>query len=228
MAGNERSVNLERRLKELEEEVKKLKEPLESTLMDVRELISNLENPFNYVANLMDLEKLKEELKEASSKAKVKPGLKESSSHHGPPLSPTTAKVAEPYIQSETDNNGFNPTSRLNSEKRSFLGVLACACILLKLLGRENTLRFLGSRLVRQLAPGEVIDRLSDAVDFLLKHAEPHSLYLPDRAPLTYESLLAAAYVVSMMAVNPGDDRLFVTLLLGMKETSSPLPTNGR
>jgi len=227
MAGNERSLGLERRLKELEEEVKKLKEPLESTLMDVRELISNLENPFNYVANLMDLEKLKEELKEASA-AKNKPGLKESSTHHGPSSSPASMSAGVSHPQSETSNNNLEPVSKLDLEKRGFLGVLACACILLKLLGRENTLRFLGSRLVRQLAPSEVIDRLSDAVDFLLKHAEPHNLYLPDHASLTYESLLAAAYVVSMMAVNPGDDRLFVTLLLGMRETSSPLPANRR
>jgi len=41
---SDEDLSLKKRLEELEEEVRKLKEPLETTLMDVREIISNLEN----------------------------------------------------------------------------------------------------------------------------------------------------------------------------------------
>jgi len=57
--SNGEEPSLKKRLEELEEEVRKLKEPLETTLMDVREIISNLENPFNYVANILELDKLR-------------------------------------------------------------------------------------------------------------------------------------------------------------------------
>ena len=53
---SEEAGSLRRKFEELEEEVKRLREPLESTLMDVRELISNLENPFNYATSVLNLD----------------------------------------------------------------------------------------------------------------------------------------------------------------------------
>ena len=102
--------------------------------------------------------------------------------------------------------------------EKGFLSLLACACILLRLLGRDNTLKFMSSRLVARLAPRETVERLMDAVEFLVKNAEPDGVYLPERCSLSYESLLAASYVVSMMVSAPSDERLFMALLLGLRE----------
>ncbi len=192
---------LEKRLQELEEEVKRLKEPLESTLMDVRELISNLENPFNYVATLL------------GATYQVDTG-RNNSRQRSRGSTQDREKPLEEQVRHE-DGGGL-------------LGLLACACILLRLLGRENTLKFLSSRLVAQLAPRETIERLMDAVEFLVKNAEPGGVYLPERCSLSYESLLAASYVVSMMVSAPSDERLFMALLLGLKGHECGVGGEGR
>ncbi|MCD6341644.1 MAG: hypothetical protein J7L83_02170, partial [Thaumarchaeota archaeon] len=60
--------SLRKKFEELEEEVKKLKEPLETTLMDVRELISNLENPFNYATSMLSISESKKPAEDATEK----------------------------------------------------------------------------------------------------------------------------------------------------------------
>lgn len=77
-------------------------------------------------------------------------------------------------------------------------------------------MRFLRSRIVKQLAPPDVLERLSDAVDFLLRnHEEFQGIDLPDVRQLNYESLLAAAYVISILG-SINDDKFFTALLLGL------------
>jgi len=204
MSGEEES-SLKKRLEELEEEVRKLKEPLETTLMDVREIISNLENPFNYVANILELDKLRrseEDIRDV--KKRVTREIERPEDERAPP------KVD--YGQAPTKQR----ISLAPSGMSDLLASLACACVLLRLLGSENTLRFLRSRIVKQLAPPDVLERLSDAVDFLLRnHEEFQGIYLPEVRQLNHESLLAAAYVISILG-SINDERFFTALLLGL------------
>ena len=77
-------------------------------------------------------------------------------------------------------------------------------------------MRFLRSRIAKQLAPPDALEGLSDAVDFLLRnHEEFQGIYLPQIRQLSYESLLAAAYVISMLG-SMNDERFFTALLLGL------------
>ncbi|RLG01707.1 MAG: hypothetical protein DRN49_00710 [Thaumarchaeota archaeon] len=201
MSSNEGSIK--KRLDELEEEVRRLKEPLETTLMDVRELISNLENPFNYVANILELDKLRRR-NEGDIKERVVREVEKAEEEI--PLS----KISDKQVPSK------QKISPAPSGMSNLLASLACACILLRLLGSENTMRFLRSRIVKQLAPPEILEGLNDAIDFLLRnHEEFQGIYLPEVRHLNYESLLAAAYVISILG-SINDDKFFTALLLGL------------
>ena len=207
--GSEEEPSLKKRLEELEEEVRKLREPLETTLMDVREIISNLENPFNYVANILELDKLRRnqenvrDVKERVTREIERPE----------DTSPLT-KIG--HGQAFTRQQRISPAPSAPGGTPNLLASLACACILLRLLGGENTLRFLRSRIAKQLAPPDVLEGLSDAVDFLLRnHEEFQGIYLPQVRQLSHESLLAAAYVISILG-SMNDERFFTALLLGL------------
>jgi len=206
--GSEEDASLRKRLEELEEEVRKLKEPLETTLMDVREIISNLENPFNYVAGILELDKLKrgeKDVREVEERVRREVGRQEDErvlQKIGHERAPTRRRIG--------------PAPSGQSEASSLLASLACACVLLRLLGSENTLRFLRSRIAKQLAPPDVLEGLSDAVDFLLRnHEEFQGIYFPQVKQISYESLLAAAYVISILG-SINDERFFTALLLGL------------
>ena len=204
--SSDEEVSLKKRLEELEEEVRKLKEPLETTLMDVREIISNLENPFNYVASILELDKLRRgegDVREV--RERVMREIKRPEDEKPPP------RIGHEQVPTRQRR-----TSPAQSGASNLLASLACACILLRLLGSENTLRFLRSRIAKQLAPSNVLEGLSDAVDFLLRNYEEfQGIYLPQVRQLNHESLLAAAYVISMLG-SMNDERFFTALLLGL------------
>ena len=137
---SEEDASLRKRLEELEEEVRKLKEPLETTLMDVREIISNLENPFNYVASILELDKLKggeRDVREVEERVKREVERQEDErvlQKIGHERAPTRRRIG--------------PAPSAQSGASSLLASLACACVLLRLLGSENTLRFLRLSLI--------------------------------------------------------------------------------
>jgi hypothetical protein len=196
---------LEKRLRELEEEVRKMKEPLETTLMDIRQLISDLENPFNYIAKIVDLDKL-----QTKQVPKETGGIKKTSRID------SIREPTEDFEEISREDTG----QRFEEPQRSqlnLLNILACGSILVKLLGRDHVVQFLNSRIVNQLAPRRLVYSLIDAVDFLLKYSEGE-LYIQSQSQISLDSIVAAAYIVSLLANNKVDDRFFILLMFGLKE----------
>ncbi|MEM4006323.1 MAG: hypothetical protein QXT92_01505 [Nitrososphaerota archaeon] len=185
---------LEKRIKELEEEVKKMKEPIESTLMDIRQLISELENPFNYIAKLIDLDKIPAE-KIAVNKEQTGNILQRDHEWKSRDNEYREVMVREPresYKEIKKTGQGYLVEPHL-------LNYLSCACILVKLLGHEYTVRFLNSRIVNKIAPRDVLDSLLDAVEFLSKYLGSQ-MYLQSNVKLSLDSIITAAYLVSLLA----------------------------
>lgn len=204
MSRDEHSI-LEKRLRELEEEVRKMKEPLETTLMDVRQLISDLENPFNYVAKIIDLEKFqpKQESLEVENIKKI-----------------NRKEVLHKPIQDLEDVGRESIEPRFEGHQGghvNLLNILACGSILIKLLGQEHVLKFLNSRIASQLVPRGLIYSLIDAVDFLLKYSGGE-LYVRSQSRISLDSIVAAAYIISLLSNNRVDDRFFMLLMFGLKE----------
>jgi len=190
-----------------------MKEPIESTLMDIRQLISELENPFNYIAKLIDLDKIPAE-KIAVNKEQTGNILQRDHEWKSRDNEYREVMVREPresYREIKKTGQGYLVEPHL-------LNYLSCACILVKLLGHEYTVRFLNSRIVNKIAPRDVLDSLLDAVEFLSKYLGSQ-MYLQSNVKLSLDSIITAAYLVSLLATKNIDDRLFILLMLGLKES---------
>lgn len=204
---------LEKKVKELEEEVKKMKEPIESTLMDIRQLISELENPFNYIAKLIDLDKIPAE-KVTINREQSGNILQKDLERKSKDDEYDEARVKEP-------REIYREIKKIDQSclgEPYLLNYLSCACILIKLLGHEYTVRFLNSRIVGKIASRDVIDLLLDAVEFLSKYLGSQ-IYLQPNVKLSLDSIITAAYIISLLATKNIDDRFLILLMLGFKES---------
>lgn len=189
---SEESSFLKKKFEEIEEEVKRLREPLESTLMDVRELISNLENPFNYATKILGVS-------EVLKKREDEPGADE-------------AETVAPEEPSPPPT--LRPSQSSQVLGRRELSTLLCAYLLLRILGREKALSFLNSRHARRLAPIELLESLADSVDLLSSFEAPAKLASGHCS--REDLMLSAAYLVHSLAAGR-DDSFFVSLCFTLK-----------
>ena len=198
---SEEASPLKKKFEELEEEVRKLREPLESTLMDVRELVSNLENPFNYATSILGTDGLR---KGSANSAEVEraeePALEE------------PVRDLEEHVTDES----FQPHPGRRREGRRNLSVLLCAYLLLKVLGREKALNFLNSRSARKFAPIDLLELLNDSIE-LLSSYEVVDGFPPGGQPAFREDMmLMAIYLVHALAMG-ADESFFMSLTLAIK-----------
>lgn len=213
MLSRENYDALEKRIRELEEEVKKMKEPIESTLMDIRQLISELENPFNYIAKLIDLDKIPVE-RFTVNREQTEKNLQRDLEQRARDYEYSGERMKEPR---ETYRE-MRRIDHVRLGENHLLNYLSCACMLIKLLGHEYTVRFLNSRIVSRIAPRDVVDSLLDAVEFLSKYLGSQ-IYLQANVKLSPDSVIVAAYIISLLATKNIDDRLLILLMLGFKES---------
>ncbi|MEM3952549.1 MAG: hypothetical protein QXP74_03980 [Nitrososphaerota archaeon] len=211
---------LEKRIKELEEEVKKMKEPIESTLMDIRQLISELENPFNYIAKLIDLDKIPAE-KIAVNKEQTGNILQRDHEWKSRDNEYREVMVREPresYKEIKKTGQGYLVEPHL-------LNYLSCACILVKLLGHEYTVRFLAT-MIAVSALITVLAKIMYGFTILIREWFPIFSILPPTQFQTYSYILilivallssAAIYFVE------GDSAFTYTYFLGLLLSMSGL-----
>ena len=204
---SEEAGSLRKKFEELEEEVKRLREPLESTLMDVRELISNLENPFNYATSVLNLD-------ESGEKAGSEEKLEENS-----------GAKEDSFGDFNVEDFSRLEFGKWSSGGRS-LSILLCAYLLLKLLGRERALSFLGSRSARRFAPITLLELLNDSIE-LLSCYESVEKFPADGRPMFREDLMfMAMYLVHSLA-SGADERFFMSLTLAVKILEDGLRSGG-
>lgn len=181
---------LKKKFEEIEEEIRRLREPLESTLMDVRELVSNLENPFNYATRVLSLDAGKDD-DEAGVKG----------------IEPIASEERAPA-------NAHSIFPELRAPGRHNLSVLLCSYLLLKVLGRERALSFLNSRFARKIAPISLLEALNDSVELLSSYESVNELV--SGQIFKEDLMLLAAYLVHALAAN-ADERFFTSLCLMLK-----------
>ncbi|MCS7135796.1 MAG: hypothetical protein RMJ14_04400 [Nitrososphaerota archaeon] len=180
----------------LEEEVQKMKEPLERTLMDVRGLINELENPFEYITKLIGTFPVKE-LKPINEAIKNEQNL-----HQQLQTERSVERVAQPYTS----------TGRCSFGVTKFLNVLALTSLMVKLIGHERLLSMLSSTSWRSLIPPDIIVQIIESLEILKKfEGETHSTN--SQKTLMIEDGLISAYLLNKL-VEGDDDPLFILLLL--------------
>jgi len=207
--------SLRKKFEELEEEVRKLKEPLESTLMDVRELVANLENPFNYASSILgNLEKenngeksLKREEEKKLEKAE---SLGERFTHRSDRVEPAEEESLESFPR-VTGSIGRRLASQPNS-----LAVIGCAYMLVRLLGLNTAVKFLNSRAARKFASPELLDLLLDAVEFIVGLSMFGEKHGGRGRKSSEELMLTAAYLLSMLS-SGADEKFFTSLILASR-----------
>jgi len=189
--------SLRKKFEELEEEVKKLKEPLETTLMDVRELISNLENPFNYATSMLSIGESKKPAEDATEKP-VTQGSEYEDRDRG---------KSEPVFQSRYVKE---------FRKSDSLATIICAYLLLKILGRENAMGFLNSRAARKFSSPQLLESLIDAVEIILNLDSVRGFPIAKGKKLDEEFMVVAAYLLNMLS-SGADEKFFTLLILILK-----------
>jgi len=191
--------SLRKKFEELEEEVKKLKEPLETTLMDVRELISNLENPFNYATNILSAEELQKQSGEIEKGFEQKAGEEDLVRGEG-----ELAPRKQPVVLLPEDVRGKS------------LATITCAYLLLKLLGKEYAVGFLNSRAARKFAPPRVLESLTDAIELILSLDGLDRFNVAKVGKPDEEFTVAAAYLLNLLS-SGADEKFFIILILLLK-----------
>lgn len=199
-----KELELERRIKMLEEEIQKMKEPLEKTLMDIRNLINDLENPFVYLTKLIGeipevrlKSEEKSQIPKVEQKAKAQE-LKSSTSHEVAKHNELPSRYISNYC---IDNNLVR-----------FLNVLAFTSVMSKLLGRENLLSMVNSAAWRAIIPSDVAVQIAEAID-MLKRLENDVCQHAILKKVSVEDGLVTMYLLSKL-ISGNDDPLFLLLLL--------------
>ncbi|MEM0204836.1 MAG: hypothetical protein QXM57_03525 [Nitrososphaerota archaeon] len=197
MSTDKKYDDVEKRIKVLEEEIQKMKEPLEKTLMDIRGLINELENPFEYITKLIGTFPVKElKLSDGTSKA-------EQNLHQQQPY-------AERIIEEKT--KPYTSAGRYNLGATRFLNVLALTSLMVRFIGHERLLSMLSSASWRSLIPSDTIVQIIESLDMLKKFENEVQNQYP-QSTLTVEDGLISAYLLNKLAEGD-DDPLFILLLL--------------
>ncbi|MEM0456439.1 MAG: hypothetical protein QXP86_04505 [Nitrososphaerota archaeon] len=197
MSTDKKYDDVEKRIKMLEEEIQKMKEPLEKTLMDIRGLINELENPFEYITKLIGTFPVKElKLSDGTSKA-------EQNLHQQQPY-------AERIIEEKT--KPYTSAGRYNLGATRFLNVLALTSLMVRFIGHERLLSMLSSASWRSLIPSDTIVQIIESLDMLKKFENEVQNQYP-QSTLTVEDGLISAYLLNKLAEGD-DDPLFILLLL--------------
>lgn len=191
--------SLRKKFEELEEEVKRLKEPLETTLMDVRELISNLENPFNYATRILTAEGLKKQSENVENGFEQKAEEGDLARGEGVPPSEKQLMALLP-----------------GGVKGKSLATITCAYLLLKLLGKEHAVGFLSSRAARKFAPPRILESLTDAIELILSLDGLDRFNVARVGKPDEEFTVAAAYLLNLLS-SGADEKFFIILILLLK-----------
>jgi len=189
--------DIEKRVKTLEEEIQKMKEPLEKTLMDIRGLINELENPFEYVTKLIGTFPVKE----------LRPSNGIGKAEQNPHQQMTQAERTL-----EGTAHSRSPARHCNSSVTKFLNVLVLTSLMVRLIGHERLLSMLSSTSWRSLIPSDVIIQIIESLE-ILKKFENEAQSPNSQKTLMIEDGLISAYLLNKLAEGD-DDPLFMLLLL--------------
>lgn len=187
---------LERRIQALEKEVRDIKEPLTATLMDLRSTISELENPFNYISKIIDVQPKEKERQEEAQRTSTKekePSLAQKNS----PKNEATTSQTIPLL----DQMNTNPWQLQ-------LNILVVSDMLLKIFGKEELKRVMGEYVKDGWINREMAKAVEEAVDKIYADGLPP---IVGRAGL--EDHLLALYLLYRLSSQPSDPLLPVLLI---------------
>jgi len=190
------ATDLEAKIKALEEELREIKEPITSILMDLRSTISELENPFHYIAKLVDKDEDKIESPD-SAQQKARETVE-------PARAPQPAES-----QQAVDSAVENPRGNEPSPWHLQLNVLVVTDTLLRIFGRDGLKRVVAE----YVKDGWITRDVAKAVDEALAKLTERDPIPEFTGKVGLEEHLLALYVLYRLSSHPGDPLLPVLLL---------------
>ncbi|MCS7142578.1 MAG: hypothetical protein NZ920_02105 [Aigarchaeota archaeon] len=184
-------------IRRLMQEINSVKGPLESTLMDIREVLNTLDNPLSLIGSI---------------------STKEKERTNGAPAQVTTSgatKHERPQERHAVGVNGEHQASirhvATNNRSLRLINASTCAMLLLNLLGKTEAERLVYSMLKRSSSMSEellaVVDHLNNLTNAMLVDLEK-----PNRTASSRDGyLLTSLSFLNMLQNNPEDP--FISIL---------------
>lgn len=157
---------LEKKVKAIEKEIQEIREPLYTTLTDLRSTIAELENPFNYISKMIEAINPKDDKKEEGSANKaVEEAVKEAANRDGSEDRELGSAAAKKGTNKNFDgSDGF----RINAEEwQHQFNILVVSNLLLEVFDREELMRVLAEYVKDGWISRELAKTIEEAVDKL-------------------------------------------------------------
>ena len=188
----------------LDDEIRRLKKMIEDTLMEVRVLISELENPFQYLSKYIS----GKDLEGGGDRREIKvdrSGFKK--------------EDREKVIVSKEDKDSMKKVGDIKVDSRHELNILyekalLLADILLRLFGRDNTHKMLHLFYRRGIIDEETYMTMLDVIDYL--NIESEYGFIESKASI--EDYLFALYLLNKLK-DKYNDELFYALLIAVRKS---------
>jgi len=164
MSSSELS-ELEKRVKAIEKEIQEIREPLYTTLTDLRSTIAELENPFNYISKMIEAISPKDDKKgEEGINRGVGEAVKETTNINGSKERELESAAKEGTNKNFDGSNGF----KINPEEwqRQF-NILVVSNLLLEVFDRDELMRVLAEYVKDGWINRELAKTIEEAVDKL-------------------------------------------------------------
>jgi len=207
---------VEQKLRQLEDEVKSLKEPLEKTLFEVREILNTLENPFTYITAL-----LREEGQSTLEQLQSNNQLSREDKSEKREINDLQQLTSHPSLPSIT----YSRTTRPKISQ--FINVVAAVNLMLSLVGRDNLLNIINMASWRGLISKQLAEDVKEAIDLYLRG--DLGVQLGNLLPQPTNGIgntLVVLYILSWLEKDPHDE--FILILLTAFERNAHNQNNQR
>ena len=228
--SEEEDANQENKLERLEEEVKNVREMIVNTLTDIRILINELENPFEYLSKFVD------KLPEGDEGGEYDKGVKEKdSSKSKEEVEGVISKGRETHpekLRVETESlkkdARYEPSAMEKVLYKASLGkrgsrvyerALLVGDFLLKTFGKDSVHKMLHLFYRRGLITTEIYMTMLDVIENL--NLEIDFSYL--EKPITPEDYILALYLLNRVE-DLDENEIFLILLMALKRTYQKEP----
>lgn len=185
------NVTGDKRIKKLEEEIRRIREPLEKTLLEISEMMNAAENPFVYLRGAVEDVVVEEN----------RPKLASDSSAEEHTKTHQEGGLAKESVLRQ----GFN-------ELDSFITTLAAVELMVVIIGRDNLINLVNMLAWRNLIPKNLLEGIKEALEFIstmekdtrIEQAPPH--------PPSFNDFLIVLYMLSLLVKDRENPITFLLL----------------
>jgi len=192
-------VNLKEKMEKFETQIKELKNVVEGTLVDIRQLISELENPFNYIQKFFpvgELEKSEDKKSEEnyeSNKLEEKRETDTLLKNHSFHSFNEEQRIRDDFQQSKTNEI-------LTKEENNFSNIIICTKILVELFGKSNLYKILTYYLNKNWITQEIFSAITESLSTLDKFKDTI-----EEEKITLEDHIIALSLIQSLIKNRAD-----------------------